>query len=76
MAVVMGKQLSNMLQPFWAAPVVAMAGTGTGFYLRDVSGWGLCLWRFAAAFVVNRRSMMLNSHQLNIGAKIPAIFSR
>ena len=28
MAVAMGEQVSNMLQPFWAAPVVAMAGIG------------------------------------------------
>lgn len=28
MAVAMGEQVSNMLQPFWAAPVVAMAGVG------------------------------------------------
>ncbi len=28
MAVAMGEQVSNMLQPFWALPVVAMAGIG------------------------------------------------
>ena len=28
MAVAMGEQLANMLQPFWALPVVAMAGIG------------------------------------------------
>jgi short-chain fatty acids transporter len=28
MAVAMGEQVSNMLQPFWAAPVVVMAGIG------------------------------------------------
>lgn len=28
MAVAFGEQVSNMLQPFWAAPVVAMAGVG------------------------------------------------
>lgn len=28
MAVAMGEQVSNMMQPFWAAPVVAMAGIG------------------------------------------------
>jgi short-chain fatty acids transporter len=28
MAVAMGEQVSNMMQPFWAAPVVAMAGVG------------------------------------------------
>jgi hypothetical protein len=33
-------------------------------------------WPSAAAFVVTARFMMLNGQQLNIGAKIPAIFSR
>ncbi|KVL22221.1 TIGR00366 family protein [Burkholderia sp. MSMB1826] len=28
MAVAMGEQVSNMMQPFWVAPVVAMAGIG------------------------------------------------
>ncbi|KVE24535.1 serine--pyruvate aminotransferase [Burkholderia singularis] len=28
MSVAMGEQVSNMMQPFWAAPVVAMAGIG------------------------------------------------
>jgi short-chain fatty acids transporter len=28
MAVAMGEQVANMLQPFWALPVVAMAGIG------------------------------------------------
>jgi short-chain fatty acids transporter len=28
MAVAMGEQVTNMMQPFWAAPVVAMAGIG------------------------------------------------
>jgi short-chain fatty acids transporter len=28
MAVAVGEQVSNMMQPFWAAPVVAMAGVG------------------------------------------------
>ncbi len=28
MAVAMGEQVSNMMQPFWAAPIVAMAGIG------------------------------------------------
>jgi short-chain fatty acids transporter len=28
MSVAMGEQVSNMMQPFWALPVVAMAGIG------------------------------------------------
>lgn len=28
LAMAMGEQVANMLQPFWALPVVAMAGIG------------------------------------------------
>ncbi|MFK3971348.1 TIGR00366 family protein [Pseudomonas sp. NPDC087358] len=54
MAVAMGDQVSNMLQPFWAAPVVAMAGVGVqrvlGFtfatFLVGVVVCGACLLIF------------------------------
>jgi len=52
MAVAMGEQVSNMLQPFWAAPVVAMAGVGVqrvlGYtfatFLVGAVAYGASLW--------------------------------
>lgn len=52
MAVAMGEQVSNMMQPFWAAPVVAMAGVGVqrvlGFtvitFLIGAVVYGAALW--------------------------------
>ncbi|MFF7708978.1 TIGR00366 family protein [Pseudomonas sp. NPDC007930] len=44
MAVAMGEQVSNMLQPFWAAPLVAMAGVG----LQRVLGYTFVTFLVAA----------------------------
>lgn len=53
MAVAMGEEVSNMLQPFWALPVVAMAGIGIqrvlGFTVVTFAVAGLV---YAAALLV------------------------
>ena len=41
MAVAMGEQVANMLQPFWALPVVAMAGIG----IQRVMGYTVVTFR-------------------------------
>ncbi|MBT2790055.1 short-chain fatty acid transporter [Paraburkholderia strydomiana] len=53
MAVAMGEQVSNMLQPFWAAPVVAMAGVG----LQRVLGFTVVT--FALALVVYGAALLV-----------------
>src|SRR5262249_57988583 len=37
MAVAMGEQTANMIQPFWALPILAIAGLG----VRDIMGYCL-----------------------------------
>lgn len=44
MAVAMGEQVSNMMQPFWALPVVAMAGIG----IQRVLGYTVVTFVIAA----------------------------
>lgn len=44
MAVAMGEQVSNMMQPFWALPVVAMAGIG----IQRVLGFTVVTFAVAA----------------------------
>lgn len=53
MAVAMGEQVSNMLQPFWAAPVVAMAG------VRVQRVLGFTSMMFVAGAVVFGVSLLL-----------------
>ena len=53
MAVAMGEQVANMLQPFWALPVVAMAGIGIQRVL------GFTVVTFAVAGVVYGGALLL-----------------
>lgn len=53
MAVAMGEQVSNMMQPFWAAPVVAMAGVGVQRVL------GFTVITFALGAVVYGAALLL-----------------
>ncbi|QGZ65928.1 short-chain fatty acid transporter [Paraburkholderia acidisoli] len=53
MAVAMGEQVSNMMQPFWAAPVVAMAGVGVQRVL------GFTVMTFAVGFVVYGAALLI-----------------
>ena len=46
MAVAVGEQTANMIQPFWALPLLAIAGLGA----RDVMGY--CLLTFAVSVTV------------------------
>ena len=53
MAVAMGEQVSNMMQPFWAAPVVAMAGVGVQRVLGfTVVTFGLGVVVYGAALLM------------------------
>ncbi|KND61545.1 Short chain fatty acid transporter [Candidatus Burkholderia verschuerenii] len=53
MAVAMGEQVSNMMQPFWAAPVVAMAGVGVQRVLSfTVMTFALGLVVYGAALLI------------------------
>jgi short-chain fatty acids transporter len=49
----MGEQVSNMLQPFWALPVVAMAGIG----IQRVMGFTVVT--FAVAAIVYGAALLL-----------------
>ena len=49
----MGEQVANMLQPFWALPVVAMAGIG----IQRVLGYTVVT--FAIAAVVYGAGLLL-----------------
>ncbi|MET7244410.1 TIGR00366 family protein [Methylobacterium sp. EM32] len=53
MAVAMGEQVSNMMQPFWALPVVAMAGIGIQRVL------GFTVVTFAVAGTVYGAALLL-----------------
>jgi short-chain fatty acids transporter len=53
MAVAMGEQVANMLQPFWALPVVAMAGIG----IQRVMGYTVVT--FAVAGVIYALALLL-----------------
>jgi short-chain fatty acids transporter len=53
MAVAMGEQVTNMMQPFWAAPVVAMAGVGVQRVL------GFTLMTFLLGTVVFGAALLL-----------------
>ncbi|MDD1790473.1 short-chain fatty acid transporter [Burkholderia gladioli] len=53
MAVAMGEQVSNMMQPFWAAPVVAMAGVGVQRVL------GFTVMTFAVGLVVYGAALLI-----------------
>ncbi|SAK77654.1 short-chain fatty acid transporter [Caballeronia temeraria] len=53
MAVAMGEQVSNMLQPFWAAPVVAMAGVGVQRVL------GFTVMTFALGLIVYGAALLI-----------------
>ncbi|SEK05535.1 short-chain fatty acid transporter [Paraburkholderia diazotrophica] len=53
MAVAMGEQVSNMMQPFWAAPVVAMAGIGVQRVL------GFTVMTFAVGVLVYGAALLL-----------------
>jgi short-chain fatty acids transporter len=37
MGTAMGEQVANMIQPFWALPILAIAGLG----IRDIMGYGV-----------------------------------
>lgn len=54
MSVAMGEQVSNMMQPFWALPVVAMAGIG----IQRVLGFTVITF-FVAGFVYGAALLML-----------------
>jgi short-chain fatty acids transporter len=47
MAVAYGDQLTNMLQPFWALPLLAI----TGVKARDIVGYTALLMLFAAVWM-------------------------
>jgi short-chain fatty acids transporter len=53
MAVAMGEDVSNMLQPFWALPVVAMAGIG----IQRVLGYTIVT--FVVAGIINGLALLL-----------------
>jgi short-chain fatty acids transporter len=53
MAVAMGEQVTNMIQPFWALPVLAIAGIS----LRRVMGF--TVMSFFVGFVVFGASLLL-----------------
>ena len=53
MAVAMGEQVANMLQPFWALPVVAMAGIG----IQRVMGFTVVT--FVVTGVINALALLL-----------------
>jgi short-chain fatty acids transporter len=53
MAVAMGEQVSNMMQPFWAAPVVAMAGVGVQRVL------GFTVMTFAVGLIVYGAALLI-----------------
>jgi short-chain fatty acids transporter len=53
MAVAMGEDVANMLQPFWALPVVAMAGIG----IQRVLGYTVVT--FAVAAIINGIALLL-----------------
>ncbi|MBE7247327.1 MAG: TIGR00366 family protein, partial [Actinomycetospora chiangmaiensis] len=53
MAVAMGEQVSNMMQPFWALPVVAMAGIGIQRVL------GFTVVTFAVAGVIYGAALLV-----------------
>ena len=54
MSVAMGEQVSNMMQPFWALPVVAMAGIG----IQRVLGFTVVTF-FVAGFVYGAALLVL-----------------
>jgi len=53
MAVAMGEQTANMVQPFWALPILAIAGLG----VRDVMGY--CVLTFLVTLSVFGLAMVL-----------------
>jgi short-chain fatty acids transporter len=53
MAVAAGEQTANMIQPFWALPLLAITGLGA----RDVMGY--CLLTFAVSFAAFALSFLL-----------------
>jgi short-chain fatty acids transporter len=53
MAVAVGEQVANMIQPFWALPVLAIAGVG----LRRVMAFTVV--SFAIAFIAFALSLLL-----------------
>ncbi|MBV8245066.1 MAG: short-chain fatty acid transporter [Candidatus Eremiobacteraeota bacterium] len=53
MAVAMGEQVANMIQPFWALPIIAIAGIG----IRRVMGFTAV--SFVVAFVVYAAALLL-----------------
>ncbi|MDQ6930244.1 MAG: TIGR00366 family protein [Candidatus Eremiobacteraeota bacterium] len=53
MAVAMGEQVANMIQPFWALPILAIAGIG----IRRVMGYTVI--SFVVAFVIFGASLLL-----------------
>lgn len=53
MAVAMGEQVANMVQPFWALPIVAIAGIG----IRRVMGYTMVT--FGVSFAVFGASLLL-----------------
>ena len=53
MAVAFGDQTSNMLQPFWALPILAIAGLG----IRDIMGY--CVMTFLLSAVLSSLVLLL-----------------
>jgi short-chain fatty acids transporter len=53
MAVALGEQTANMVQPFWALPVLAIAGLG----VRDIMGY--CLVTLALSLVAYGAALLL-----------------
>ncbi len=53
MAVAMGEQTANMIQPFWALPILAIAGLG----IRDIMGY--CVMALLVGFVVYGGALLL-----------------
>ena len=53
MAVAMGEQTANMIQPFWALPVLAIAGLG----IKDIMGY--CVMALFVGFVLYGGALLL-----------------
>ena len=53
MATAMGEQTANMIQPFWALPVLAIAGLG----IKDIMGY--CMIGLVVGFALYGGSLLV-----------------
>src|SRR6202035_251500 len=53
MAVAFGEQVANMVQPFWALPILAIAGLG----VRDIMGY--CVITLVISFIAYGAALLL-----------------